>query len=840
MASILEQSVSHYRILKKLGAGGMGEVYLAQDTSELGRTVALKVLPPEVALDKDRLDRFKQEARTVSNLNHPNIITVYEFGQTDSASFIATEYIDGVTLREHLSSRRLKLVDVLDVTIQVVAALNAAHEAGVTHRDLKPENVMVRRDHIVKVLDFGLAKLSEPMSAGASIESDSREDAATKVLVHTQPGMIMGTVSYMSPEQSIGKGVDHRTDIWSIGVVLYEMIAGCLPFQGKDIHRQIIAIQEAEPLPLSPQVEGVPERLEEIVTKCLAKDKNERYQTSKDLLIDLKNLRRKVDVEAEIERTLPPAQRSTSAGASLGTQGSKMNAAAAGAAEQRATSSAEYIITGITQHKLAAVIVVLLLIAAGIGYGFYLHARNTEVAIESIGVLPFEDKSNDADTDYLSDGLAESLIYRLSQLPNLKVSPTTSVLRYKGKDTDVAKIARELGVEAILTGRILKRGENLNITVELVDIRHNKSLWGEQYERKMSDLLATQREIAATIVEKLQLKLAGNDTRGITKRYTDNNDAYQLYLKGRYYFARRTKDGIERSIESYQQAIALDPKFALAYARIAEAYNQVPSYPYGSPNEAIPKAKAAAQAALRLDPTLAEAHTALANSLVVYDWNLEEAEREFKRGIELDPNSSAAHFRYGQIYLTPRGRFDEGIAEITRGLDGEPLDINMGSTLSWAYAVAGQNEKALAQAKKVYELEPSHPLGRWNLGFVYVSQGMYTEAIDLSEKNLQDDPTNQRVLWNLGCAYAKAGRRDKAEEIINRLKEIGKTQYIAHCRIGSIYGALGDKDKAFAEFEKSFEARDWDLFRLKVDPAFAPLRDDSRFKAMLKRLNLSE
>ncbi len=282
--------LSHYRITEKLGAGGMGEVYLAQDTSELGRTVALKILPAEVAGDKDRLQRFIQEARTVSNLNHPNILTVHEFGQTETASFMATEYVDGVTLRQHLSSRRLKLVDLLDVAIQIVAALNAAHEAGVTHRDLKPENVMVRRDHIVKVLDFGLAKPSAP-SSDKWIDSE----AGTKVLVHTEPGLVMGTVSYMSPEQSVGKGVDQRTDIWSVGVVLYEMIAGCVPFTGKDIHRQIIAIQEAEPAPLSHQVEGVPERLEEIVAKCLAKDKDKRYQTAKDLLIDLRNLRRKLD-----------------------------------------------------------------------------------------------------------------------------------------------------------------------------------------------------------------------------------------------------------------------------------------------------------------------------------------------------------------------------------------------------------------------------------------------------------------------------------------------------------------------------------------------------------------
>src|SRR5262245_62090944 len=416
----------------------MGEVYLAQDTSELGRTVALKVLSTEVAKDQDRLQRFTLEARTVSNLNHPNILTVYEFGQTDSASFIATEYIDGVILREHLSSRRLKLIDVLDVTIQVVAALNAAHEAGVTHRDLKPENVMVRRDQIVKVLDFGLAKLSEPPAAGTE-ESDTSEDAATKVLVHTHPGMVMGTVSYMSPEQSVGRGVDQRSDIWSLGVVLYEMIAGCLPFPGKDIHRQIIAIQEAEPLPLTQQVEGVPERLDEIVTKCLAKDKNERYQTAKDLLIDLRILRRKLDVDAEIERTIAPALRSASADASAGTQGSQTNAVATNAEQIRTTSSAEHMVAGIKPHirGIAATVGTVLLGPFGLGYWLFWNGGAAAKQIESIAVMPFINESGNADVEYLSDGMTETLISSLSQLPNLNVKARSSVFRYKGKEIDL-------------------------------------------------------------------------------------------------------------------------------------------------------------------------------------------------------------------------------------------------------------------------------------------------------------------------------------------------------------------------------------------------------------------
>jgi TolB-like protein/Flp pilus assembly protein TadD len=493
------------------------------------------------------------------------------------------------------------------------------------------------------------------------------------------------------------------------------------------------------------------------------------------------------------------------------------------------------------RRKTVITIIFAAAVAAAIVVGgYFYYSRKSNTAIESIAVMPFENRSGSSDTDYLSDGLTDSLIYRLSQLPNLKVSPTSSVMRYKGKETDVAQIAKELEVDAVMSGRLVQRGDDLSISVQLIDSRTRKLIWAEQYDRKMADLLATQREIATTITQKLQLNLAGAETKGITKKYTNSNEAYQLYLKGRYYFAKRTKDGIERSIESYQQAIALDPNFALAYARIAEAYNQEPSYPYASPKEAIPRAKAAAQQALQIDPTLAEAHTALANSLVVYDWNLAEAEREFKRAIELDPNSSAAHFRYGQLYLAPRGQFDEAIAEIKRGLDGEPLDINMGTTLSWAYMVSGQSDRALEQAKKVYELDPSHPLVRWNLGNVYISKGMYAEAIELSEKNLQDDPTNQRVLWNLGIAYSKAGRREKAEEVINRFKELAKTQYVPHCRNGSIYVALGDKDKGFAEFETAFEDRDWDLFRLKVDPLFAPLRDDARFKEMLRRLNLPQ
>jgi serine/threonine-protein kinase len=819
----------------------MGEVYLAQDTSELGRKVALKIVPAEVAQNKDRLQRFTQEARTVSNLNHPNILTLYEFDQTDSATFIATEYIDGVTLREHLSSRRLKLIDVLDLVIQIVAALNAAHEAGVTHRDLKPENVMVRRDQIVKVLDFGLAKLSEPAAlAGGSDKSEASEDA-TKVFVQTEPGLVMGTVSYMSPEQSVGKGVDQRTDIWSTGVVLYEMLAGCVPFQGKDIHRQIIAIQETEPAPLSQLVEGVPDRLEEIVFKCLAKEKDERYQSAKDLLIDLRSLRRRLEVDAEIERTVAPGLGSTSGGTSrVSTQSLQSNAGATRAVQVPPASSAEYILTGIKQHKIVVVMIVLVLLAASIGLGLFWRARssNTGGAINSIAVLPFENKSGNADSEYLSDGLAESLIYRLSQLPNLKVSPTSSVFRYKGKETDAQKIGNDLGVSAVLTGRIVQRGENLTISVELVDVRTNKLLWGEQYERKMSELLTTQREIAAEITNKLQLKLSGEGEQRLAKKFTDSNEAYQLYLKGLFHFANRTKEDVQKAIGYFQQATRLDPNFALAYVGISQSYSMMPSYSYLSPKEAFPQAKAAAQKALEIDPSLADAHAALATTLAAYDWNWVEAEREFKRAIELNPNVADIHYRYGLIYLIPVGRMDEAIREIKRALELEPLSIAMNANLAGAYMYARQNDLALAQARKTFDLEPSHITARVWLANVYESLGMYNEALALSEGSLKSHMSDQYFLLYSGYAYAKTGRRDKAEEAIKRLRDLEKTEPVDSYSFAMVYVGLGDKDKAFVELEKSFNERGYYVPLLSVDPLMDPLRDDPRFADLIKRIGL--
>jgi TolB-like protein/Flp pilus assembly protein TadD len=468
-------------------------------------------------------------------------------------------------------------------------------------------------------------------------------------------------------------------------------------------------------------------------------------------------------------------------------------------------------------------------------------SRKSSTGIESIAVLPFENRGGNQDAEYLSDGLADSLIYRLSQLPNLKVSPTSSVMKYKGQANDVGAIAKELQVDAVISGRLMQQGENLSISVQLIDSRSNKLIWAEQYERKMSDLLATQREIATTIAQKLQLKLAGNEAKGITKKYTNSNEAYQLYLKGRYHYAKRTKEDFQKGVDYFQRAVELDPNFALAYAMIADSYASMPAYPYLSPGEAFPKAKAAANRAVELDPTLAEAHTALGYSLALYDWKWSEAEREFKRAIELDDKNSLAHVRFAISYYMPIGRVNEAIAETERAVELEPVNLAARANLMWAYRIAGRAEDALGQGRKLRDLEPDFVLGRYQLGLTYIANGMYNEAIDLTEKPLRDDPNDQLMLHVFGFASARLGRRDEVNSVILRFRQIAKTQYVMSFFVVTLYAELGDKDKAFAEMEDAFRQRDWRMSaHLKTDAMIDSLRDDPRYKDFLKRLNLPE
>lgn len=463
-----------------------------------------------------------------------------------------------------------------------------------------------------------------------------------------------------------------------------------------------------------------------------------------------------------------------------------------------------------------------------------------ELSTPSIAVLPFVNISNDPDNEYFCDGLAEELLNALSKIEALRVAARTSAFSFKGKETDIREIGRKLNVSTVLEGSVRKAGNRLRIAAQLVNIADGYHLWSERYDRQMEDIFDIQDEISLSIVDALKVKLLGAEKAAVLKRYTDNTEAYEIYLKGRYHYAKRTKDDIQKGIEYFRQAIGLDPNFALAYAMIAQSFSSMPVYPYLSPKEANPPAKAAAQRALEIDSALATAHVALAYSLATYDWNWAEAERAFKRAIEIDPNNDALHLRYAQVYLTPLGRHEEAIAELKRALELEPLSLFNNAMLTAGYLASRQFERALKQAEKTYDLEPSFVTGRYVLGLAYNVNGMYKEAIALSEESLQSDPTNQIYLRIAGYAYAKSGRQSEAEQVIGRFKAIAKTQYVISYAIASIYAALGDKDQAFTELERAFAERDWDLHRLNVDPLMDSLRDDPRFKDSVRRIGLPE
>ena len=670
-----------YKVLSPLGSGGMGEVYLAEDT-RLHRKVALKILPADLASNRKRMQRFNQEAMAAAALNHPHIAHIYEIGSsptvregadpsstTNELHFIAMEHIDGETLRQRTRAG-MKLTDILDIATQTASALVAAHAAGIIHRDIKPENIMLRRDGYIKVLDFGLAKLTQP--SGSTTDTE----APTKAMVNTGAGTVMGTANYMSPEQAKGTHVDARSDLWSLGAVLYEMITGRVPFPGETPTETISLILQKEPAPLERFAHDVPTELERIVTKALTKDREERYQTAKDLLIDLRNLKRKLEVDAEIERTLAPEPRSSAStvsgqGAPVTTSGSL--AATAPASVPPAASSAEYIVSGIKQHKLIAAIAVIVLAIGIVGLRAYLHARNTEIAIDSIAVLPFVNASGDPNAEYLSDGITESVISSLSQLPQLRVMARSTVFSYKGKDVDPRKVGHDLGVRAVLMGRLIQQGDNLTVRTELVDVSDGTELWGQQYKRKLADVFAVQEEIAKEISDKLRLKLSGTDGHQLAKRPTENIKAFQYYMQGRSYAQRRTREDINTAIRYCEKALQEDPNYALAYAGLGDSYSQLGVRSYIAPIEGRRKAEEAARKALTLDENLAEAHASLGFACTTFtpcDFSL--ADRELLRAIELSPSLAMAH-QYLGISLNRQGRLEEGLAELLRARELDPL-----------------------------------------------------------------------------------------------------------------------------------------------------------------------
>ena len=825
--------LGRYEIRSKLGEGGMGEVYLAQDT-KLDRKVALKILPSDLASDRDRMERFVREAKSAAALNHPYIAHVYEIGEHEGVNFIAMEFIDGETLRELIHQKQTDLSKLLRHLQHGAEGLAKAHAAGIVHRDLKPDNIMITRDGHAKILDFGLAKLIEPQQS-SSTSGGASEQATAILQQHSTPGVVLGTVGYMSPEQAQGqtKQIDHRSDIFSFGCILYEAVTGRKAFAGKDPIDTLNKIIREQCAPITDFRPETPNHLQRIVRRCLAKDPEDRYQTIKDVAIELRELRRELVGSAGIDTAVPPSSvRST-----LDSAG---NAApvSSDATSSRPGSSAEYLVSGIKQHKLAVAVALIVLVLGAVALGMYLHARNTEVAIESIAVLPFQNRSTEPDSEYLSDGLAESLIYRLSQLPNLKVSPTSSVFHYKGNQIDPIKVGKELGVSTVLSGRITQRGDNLIISVELVDVRYNKLLWGEQYDRKTSELLATQREIAREIVDTLKLKVSGQE-RGLAKHYTESNEAYQLYLKGRFYFNKRSEEGMQKSLEYFQQAIEKDPTFALAYSGAADTYDLLATPDAGgamAPDEALPKGKKAALKAIELDGTLAEPHVSLAHVKYYYDRDWPGAEREFKRAIELNPDYPQAHHWYA-IYLVWSGRTNEGLAEIRRAQELDPLSLPISMTLGWLLCDAGRTDEGIEELRKTLEMDPAFIVAHHRLALCYERKGAYDGAIAEYEKVID---LGAKVLGTagLGQAYAMAGKRNEARQELAKLQELSKQRNAWPSLFAYIYAALGDKDQAFAWLDKSIDEHDLVTARLKVDARFDNLRSDPRFAEIVKRVGL--
>ena len=599
-------------------------MYLAQDT-KLDRKVAIKFLHEEFSKDADKLNRFVQEAKAASALNHPNILTVYEVGEVDGKNYISTELIDGQTLRQQLSQKEaLPLNTILKIGVQVAEALSAAHQAGIIHRDIKPENIMIRRDGYAKVLDFGLAKLSESRQVGIATGSED----ATRVQVNTNPGVIMGTVSYMSPEQARGNQTDARTDIWSLGVVLYEMLARKVPFSGETVNHTIVSILEKEPLLL----DNVPAELQRIVRKSMTKDLDMRYQSARDLLIDLKNLRRDLDIQGELERSIIPSREATTEAISenatqMYVSGAATRSAQIAATENMKSSSLEYAVTQVKSHKLATIVAAIVLLGAIVTVGYFAFApKAVPRQIESIAVLPFINQGGNADVEYLSDGMTETLITSLSQLPNLNVKARSSVFRYKGKDVDARTVGKELGVQAVLNGRVMQLGDQITLSLELINTSTENVIWSEQYNRKQSDLLSLQTDIARDVSAKLRTKLSGADEKKLAKNLTANPEAYQLYLKGRFYWNKRTADGLTQAASFYKQAIEKDPGYALAYSGLAETYVLFSQYSVAAPKDSMPQSKAAALKAIELDDSIAEAHVVFGTYFSGYGWDSSAAE----------------------------------------------------------------------------------------------------------------------------------------------------------------------------------------------------------------------
>jgi eukaryotic-like serine/threonine-protein kinase len=753
---MIGRTVSHYKILEKLGEGGMGVVYKAEDT-RLKRAVALKFLPPELTRDAAAMERFIHEAQTASSLEHPNICAIYEIGETaEGRIFISMSCYGGETLKKKIEKGPLPIERAFDIAIQIARGLARAHEAGVVHRDIKPANIIVTDRGEVKIIDFGLAKLGGQARL-------------------TRTGTTVGTAVYMSPEQARGEAVDHRTDIWSLGVVLYEMICGRVPFASEYEQATIYLILNSEPAPIADSCPGAPAELQEVVNRCLAKNLEKRYASTEDLIDDLEPL----------------------------------------AGKRPSTFSSRRASTG----------------AVAVAPG-----------IPSIAVLPFRDMSPARDQDYFCEGIAEELINGLAQIDGLRVAARTSAFQFKGKDLDVRRIGKELGVESVLEGSVRKAGERLRVTAQLVTVSGGYHLWSEKYDRDIEDIFAIQDEISLAIVEKLRGKLLKEEKSKLVRRYTDDEEAYSLYLKGRYFWNRRHEGGIQKALELFEQAVERDPLHAPAYVGIADCFNSASHLALTDPRIGYRKAKDAVAKALEIDDDLAEAHASLGWIKTFHDWDWPGAEAAFLRAIELNPRHANAHYFYG-LYLGAAARYDQAVAETTRVLEIDPIDLVYNSAHGLALYWGRRFDESIAHLRKTLDMDPSFYLAHLFLGFALTGKAMWEDAVGAFSRAGALSPGSPLTTGYVGYALAASGRRDEALRALARLDEMSREKFVSSAYRASFYKALihlGLKanDRAIDDLERAFVEKESWLPAIATFPLFDNLRGEPRFAALVRRMGL--